>query len=395
MTRQFQALIFSILLCLMSAAEAGSLIATRVWRSPTSTQVVFEFDGKMVFDHEMAEAPDRLVISILGAGASADALAADLANTVVSNIHSGRHGKDLVLVLGLREKSQYHIRQVPPAGTFGYRLIVVLEPESLVPEAATPPPEGPGRDIVVFIDPGHGGEDPGANRKGILEKDVVFQISQRIVQMFEAEKGFAGRLTRTGDYLLSLRSRTEIARNGGADFFASIHADTFRSRGPRGASVFVLSQEGATDEYGRILENVHIEADLLAGFESRQTHVQKAILDLMLEGQMNQSANAAVKVIDRLAHVSHMHARRVLRGNFAVLKTPNVPSLLIEAGFLSNTTDQRLLSDPAHQEKMARAIFEGIKTYLEHNPPEDSWVYRQMEGGNIRTGRQSEVPETL
>jgi N-acetylmuramoyl-L-alanine amidase len=192
-----------------------------------------------------------------------------------------------------------------------------------------------------------------------------------------------------------LRSRTEIAREGGADFFASIHADAFRSHGPRGASVFVLSQEGATDEYGRILENSHIEADLLAGFESRQPHVQKAILDLMLEGQMNQSANAAVKVIDTLAQVSHMHTIRVLRGNFAVLKTPNVPSILIEAGFLSNTTDQRLLSDPAHQEKMARAIFEGIKTYLERNPPEDSWVYRQMEGGNIRTGRQSEVPETL
>ena len=271
----------------------------------------------------------------------------------------------------------FTLKPVPP---YGHRLVVDLfMPE---PEGAAPAPRQPEglRDVIVAVDPGHGGEDPGAIGKGgVYEKDVVLSIARRLRDRINGADGFNAVMVREGDYYVSLRKRTSIAREHRADMFVSIHADAFTSPRVRGASVYALSERGASSETARWLADNENRSDLIGGvgpvsLDDKDAQVRSVLLDLSMDGTLRASLAAGESVMGSLAAVSRMHKRRVEQAGFAVLKSPDVPSILVETGFLSNPEEARLLASGSHQNKVATAIADGIRGYLLRNPPPDARI---------------------
>jgi len=246
------------------------------------------------------------------------------------------------------------------------------------------------RDILVGIDAGHGGEDPGAigpNR--IYEKQVVMAISQELKRLVDNEPGFRGVLIRTGDYYIPLRKRTDIAREHRVDLFVSIHADAFKNPAARGASVFALSPGGATSETAGYLAERENRADLIGGVGSvkisdKDRVLASVLLDLSMTATLNSSLDVGKEVLGEMGAIARLHKRHVEQAGFLVLKSPDIPSILVETGFISNPTEARQLADRNYQQRMARAIFAGIKRYFYNSPPLGTWVAANGGGGAER-----------
>jgi len=252
------------------------------------------------------------------------------------------------------------------------------------PVKQVPPTAAGHRDIVVAIDPGHGGKDPGARGpSGVREKDVVLGISQRLASAINGEPGMRAVLTRSDDRFINLRQRMERARGSKADLFLSVHADAFRDRSVNGATVYVLSSKGATDEATRRLAERENAAALIGGVElgNKSTTLASVLMDLSQNASMGASFAVGEEILDELGQLTRVRKSQVQRAPFLVLKSPDVPSVLIETAYISNPRDEKNLASRNYQDKMARAIFSGIRDYFYSNPPEGTRVAALAESG--------------
>jgi N-acetylmuramoyl-L-alanine amidase len=346
--------------------------------------------------------PERLVVDIEGADMS-PALA-ELQNKVVAGdpylekLRVGRNRPGVVrVVLDLKTEVKPQVFTLKPIAEYGYRLVLdlypVVPPDPLAaliesggklapqaPPATEKPalpqaaPAGPAaaRLATIVIDPGHGGEDPGAiGRLGSREKDITLTIARRLKALIDEEPEMRAVLTRDADYYLPLHLRVEKARRVRADLFVSIHADAFLRPHARGSSVFALSERRATSEAAKWLARRENEADLVGGvnLDVKDRYLAQTLLDLSQTATIDHSLRLGHAVLAELGQVNALHKARVEQASFAVLKAPDVPSILVETAFISNPEEEKRLNDDAYQEKMARAILAGIKRYLARHPP--------------------------
>lgn len=379
-------------------ASQTQIDGLRIRPSPERTRIVFDL-GQPV-DHRVFSLtdPHRLVIDIDGATLNADVSGFDFTDTPIVRIRTSRRndGKDVRVVLDLTEQVRPRSFVLKPIMQYGDRLVIDLYGEDRLLEPVVQKSERTLtqiRDVMIAIDAGHGGDDPGAVGYGkLLEKDVVLAIAKRLHRLFEAEPGFRATLIREGDYYVALRKRTDIARSSQADVFLSIHADAFKTSKVSGASVYAISQQGATSETARWLAEKENRADLIGGvgsvsLDDKDDLLAGVLLDLSMTASLSFSLEMGRSVLALIGRVNKLHKKNVEQAAFAVLKSPDIPSLLIETGYISNPAEARKLGSRSHQNKLANAIFVGVKTSMQANPPAGSylaWV-KQARGSDAVT----------
>lgn len=360
------------------AAQAASRIeGVRVWSAPDHTRLVFDVDGPV--DHRLfgLHGPERLVLDFNQASMDTS-VSVEADNRFLSGVrHANRKDGSLRVVLDLKQAVRPKSFLLKPNERYGHRLVVDLFDKEQGVERVQPVkqanPTGQLRDIVIAVDAGHGGEDSGAlgrNRR-TYEKDVVLQIARRLANVINQEPGMRAVLTRKGDYYIPLRKRMEIARAHHADLFVSIHADAFRDSRAKGASVFVLSRRGASSEAARWLAESENAADLVGGvsLDDKDEVLASVLLDLSQSATRQVSLEAADGVYKELRQQTPVHGRKVQQAGFVVLKSPDIPSMLVETGFISNPAEERKLRDPGHQQRLANAVFRGVRAYFHKAPP--------------------------
>jgi N-acetylmuramoyl-L-alanine amidase len=287
------------------------------------------------------------------------------------------------VVLDLKADVKPQIFNLPPIADYGHRLVVdiyplvAIDPVAVLIEESQKRPQRPAKPgdarlATIVIDAGHGGEDPGAiGRRGSREKDITLNIARRLKKLVDAEPSMRALLTRDGDYFLPLGTRVDKARAVKADLLVSIHADAFKRPNVRGSSVFALSDRRATSEMARILAKQENESDLVGGvaLTKKDDHVKRTIVDLSQTATIDHSLRLGNSVLKRLGAVNDLHKPSVEQASFAVLTAHDVPSILVETAFISNPDEERRLTDDAYQDKLARAILEGIREYVAKHPP--------------------------
>ena len=391
-----------LLLCPSLLMANSQVVGVRAWLAPDNTRLVFDLTSPVKHRIFSLEGPDRLVIDIDVAQLNTDFSSLRLDGSSIDRVrHSFIDGK-LRVVLDLNAKVRPKSFDLPPNDQYGYRLVVDLEkPSSSVITSSTPvvsstpPVNGQGnlRDIIIAIDPGHGGEDPGAiGPNGTREKDVVLAISRELKRLIDAEQGYQAVMIRNGDYFVSLRNRVLRARQANADLFVSIHADGWKSPSARGASVWVLSERGASSEMGRWLASRENSSDLIGGvgsvsLEGKDEVLASVLLDMSMTASRTSSREVANIIHENIQQFARMHKSQVELANFAVLRAPDVPSILIETGFITNPEEEAQLRTSAYQQRMARAIMQGINDYFWKKPPEMTWVaWRKSQSGSVAGG---------
>ena len=370
-------------------AMAAEVSAVRLWRAPDHTRVVLDVSEQVSFTRLKLENPERFVVDLKNSRLTSSLAVLPLEGTPISQLRSGiREGTDLRLVVDLKSKVKTSVFLLPPNEVNGYRVVIDL----FDPPSSQSDPEpvlsvdslDARRDIIVAIDAGHGGEDPGALGPGKLrEKTVVLQIARRLEQQLSGVPGFKPVLIRSGDYYVSLKSRRNKARELQADLLVSIHADAFRQTSAHGASVYALSTRGATSTAAKYLAENENAADLVGGVEVAEMDpvLASVLTDLSMTGTLDTSLNLGALILEQIGGVARLHKKQVEQAGFAVLKSPDVPSLLIETGFISNPTESERLSTPAYQDKMARAIRRGIQSWFARQPPPGTLLAWQREQG--------------
>lgn len=383
-----------MLLALPLSANASSRIdSLRIWPAPDHTRLVFDLSGPVQHRVFALDNPRRLVIDVSSVRLNTQLGSQDLQSTPISRIRSAvRNQQDLRVVLDLSRDVQPRSFLLRPNDQYGHRLVVdLVMPEQAQVQKAPPRETLPReqRRIVIAIDPGHGGEDPGAiGPGGTREKTVVWGISRELARVISQDPAFETVMTRTGDYYIGLRQRVEVARNARADLFLSIHADAYRLPQPRGSSVYVLSQRGASSESARWLADSENRADLIGGVEGVLTLGDKdetlagVLVDLSMTATLSESLKAGSRVLKNMGRVNRLHKRDVEQAGFLVLKSPDMPSMLIEAGFISNPQEEKRLRDPDFQHKLAVQIATAVKDYFRENPPPNT-VLANTSGGAL------------
>jgi len=370
-------IVFILLLSVMPPLLAAQVAGVRLWTAPDHTRLVFDTDSPAEHKVFSLSGPDRLVIDFADAS-----VADDFSEKHIKDKHLGgmrkasRPDGSLRVVLDLNQPVRPKTFVLKPNATYGHRLVVDLYPVEATrkPRVAKSASDiKRARDVVVAVDAGHGGEDPGASGSvhRTKEKRVTLEIARRVKRLVDAQPGMRAVLTRTGDYYIGLRKRMKVARKHRADLFVSIHADAFRDRRVRGSSVYVLSQRGASSEAARWLAESENSADLVGGvsLDDKDGVLASVLLDLSQSATRHASLSAATSVYRELGRVGKTHGRRVQQAGFMVLKSPDVPSVLVETGFISNPKEERKLRDPKYQERMAKAIMTGIKKFFTQAPP--------------------------
>lgn len=408
-------------------AHANSIVAVRTWPADEYTRVTLELDHELQSEHFTLDNPHRMVIDLKGVQINAtlqELIAKVRANDpYIQNVRVGQFDPETVrLVLDLKQAIAPQVFTLKPIGEYKYRLVIdlyprvardpllalqnaadedplasVLEqlaqsqpsvPVPTVTGQSTPPPlsnpasSSPStapvpqvsptrqnRPILIALDPGHGGEDPGAiGPSGIYEKNIVLQIALRLKSLIDAQPNMRAYMTRDKDFFVPLGVRVQKARRVQADLFISIHADAWIKPTARGSSVYALSQNGATSTAASWLAKKENEADLVGGINigSHNKQVAQVLLDLSTAAQINDSIRIGTGVLGEIGKVNRLHKRQVERAGFAVLKAPDIPSILVETAFISNPTEERLLSSASHQDKLARAMLSGIQDYFKN-----------------------------
>ncbi|MFL7963846.1 N-acetylmuramoyl-L-alanine amidase [Pseudomonas sp. NFACC15-1] len=399
----------------VDAVAETKVNSVRLWRAPDNTRLVFDLTGPVQHSVFTLTAPDRLVIDINGATLGAP-LNVATANTPITAMRSAqRTPTDLRVVIDLKKAVTPKSFTLAPNAQYGNRLVVDLFDNPADAEPPPPPPTNVAtvpavpvtptepalklppapagkRDIIVVIDAGHGGEDPGASgSRGQREKDVVLSIARELQRQVNGMKGFRAELTRTGDYFIPLRGRTEIARKKGADLFVSIHADAAPSAAAFGASVFALSDRGATSETARWLADTENRSDLIGGagnvsLDDKDRMLAGVLLDLSMTASLTSSLNVGQKVLSNIGRVTPLHKQRVEQAGFMVLKSPDIPSILVETGFISNANEASKLSTSSHQQALARSISSGVRQFFQQNPPPGTYIAWLRDSGKIAQG---------
>jgi N-acetylmuramoyl-L-alanine amidase len=427
-------------------AYAAKVDGVRVWRAPDHTRIVLDLDAPVQHSLTLAGNPDRIIVDVAKTSLKAPLGQLPIADTPVLAVRSSvQTNGDLRLVFDLKTKVAPNSFLLKAHGGMHDRLVIDLYDEtpaaaaavtSPAPTAASNPAPSPvssqaapaatatngapakvsaaaqtaakpapapqassqpvakadlsgKRFIVIAVDAGHGGEDPGAlgpNR--LREKDVTLMIAKELVAAINAQPGFTGKLTRTGDYFIPLKKRRDLARNMKADLFVSIHADAFTKPSARGASVFALSRHGATSETARFLAERENESDLIGGvgdirLDDKDQVLAGVLVDLSMTATLNSSLQVGQQVLNSMGGIAHLHKRHVEQAGFLVLKSPDVPSILVETGFISNPGEARKLATPAYRKQMAQSVFKGIRQHFYQHPPAGTYVAAQVESGNV------------
>jgi len=403
----------ALVLLVSPVAAAASLVAVRVWPADDYTRITLEGSRELKFSHLLVKDPDRLVVDL--EDVELDSVLQTLPSKVLESdpyirlIRAGQNRPGVVrLVVELKNEITPQIFTLQPVGDYRHRLVLDLYPtvpvdpllalieksspldaaagdgvpagsdDAPVQQAAVQdrakrqkrPPAN--RLLTVTLDPGHGGEDPGAvGRRGSFEKNVTLSIARRLKRKIDAETNMRAVLTRDGDYFVPLRQRVTRARRVQADLFVSIHADAFVRPEARGSSVFVLSESGASSSAARWLAQKENDADLIGGVNlaKQEGHLARTLLDLSQTATINDSLKLGKAVLNELGDINTLHKAHVEQAGFAVLKAPDIPSILVETAFISNPEEERRLNDDAYQDKMAEAIMRGLRRYFKDNPP--------------------------
>lgn len=407
-------LILSVTPIAGAAARLPSILAVRIWPAADYTRVTLEHDLPLKFTHFTVENPDRLVVDIEGVEFNSvlDSLARKVAtdDPNIKLLRAGRFKPGVVrLVMELKAKVNPQVFTLEPVGNYGHRLVLdvypveapdplmallegrkdAVEPLKTEPDlqiAENRPLEAPevhtskksgGKPIVdrlvtITLDPGHGGEDPGAvGKAGSFEKNVTLEVARRLKARIDAEPNMRAVLTRDSDFFVPLQMRVQKARRIQSDLFLSIHADAWVKPDARGSSVFVLSEKGASSTQARLLAQKENQADLIGGVNigSKDLFLARTLLDLSQTATINDSMKLGKYLLGELGAINTLHKANVEQAGFAVLKAPDIPSALIETAFISNPEEERRLNDDAYQEKLAGAIVRGIRQYFIKHPP--------------------------
>ena len=389
------------------AARAARVASARLWPAEEYTRLIIESQTPIAHQVMSMKSPPRIVLDLQDVEVNAPL--AQLPRLVSPNdpyiaairMSMFRPGV-LRIVLDLKSEVNPQLFGLKPIADYGYRVVLDLypltppdplmallegrrEPDAwaLEPPTApasppsaerTPPspPSGPKRPIIVAIDPGHGGEDPGAiGKRGTYEKDVTLSIARKLKALIDEDPGMRAMLTRDDDYFVPLATRVQKAQRVQADLFVSIHADAFNTPTARGSSVFALSEHGATSAAARLLAQHENESDLIGGVNlgAHETVVRKTLLDMSQTAQINDSLRVGRSVLDGIGEVNPLHKGSVEQAGFAVLKAPDIPSILVETAFISNPEEELKLRSDQHQTQFATSIHRGIKRYFAQNPP--------------------------
>ncbi len=432
---RLRGILFSLLygLGVHSVAFGADVKNIRVWSTQNETRVVLDMNEKPVYSYFTLTNPDRLVLDLVDSDVASVLPLTQIDSLILKKVRKSNPAKknNYRLVFELVEKVTPRFEILAPEGRFDHRLVIdfpngkntkntnspaskktVTAPK--VEPKASPPAEPAAfdfnalntldfgtDDIIIAVDPGHGGSDPGAlgplrGKKRNYEKNVTLPISQQVVNQLNKVQGIKAVLTRTGDYFVGLNRRSEIARQNRAHLLVSIHADGFHQPQPSGASVWVLSNGRAQNEIGRWIEKHEEQSDLLGGGgvllqNNEDKNLSRAVLDLLKRNSQKEAYEVARNVLGELKKVTHLHRSTPAAASLAVLKSPDIPSLLVEAGFMSNPKEEQLLQTKAHQQKIANAVFKGIVGYFSASPP-DGTLLSALKGvkHRVKTGESLE-----
>ncbi|MFA7269067.1 MAG: N-acetylmuramoyl-L-alanine amidase [Sterolibacterium sp.] len=380
-------------------ATQSSVLAVRVWPAKDYSRITLEHSEPLKFSYLMVKDPERLVLDLedVEFNSVLQNLPGKISETdpYIKLIRAGRNKPGVVrLVIELKGEHgsiRPQVFTLKPVGEYGHRLVLDLYPSEPVDplmallekstgqapkkdlrEVPATQPAGVTRLVTIVLDPGHGGEDPGAiGHGGSHEKDVTLSIARRLKTMIDAEQNMRTLLTRDGDYFIPLHQRVQKARRVQADLFVSIHADAFIKPTARGSSVFVLSEHGASSSAARWLAKRENAADLIGGVNIgvKDPYLARTLLDLSQTATNNDSLKLGKAVLGEIGNINELHKGRVELAGFAVLKAPDIPSILVETAFISNPEEEKRLADESYQDKMAEAMLRGIKQYFARNPP--------------------------
>ena len=372
-----------------SSAWAVDVHDVRLWRAPDHTRIVFDLTGPAEHSLLVLSNPRRIVLDIPDTNLRTNLAQLKLANTPVSLVRSGvRDGDDLRIVIEVSAQVDPRSFALQANDQAGHRLVVDLydyQAKQSVPVVKKSVQESAKRDVIIAIDAGHGGEDPGATGPNRLrEKDVVLAIAKELSALFKADVGFQPIMVRSGDYYVSLKGRRDLARKHQADLFVSIHADAFKRKQAHGASVYALSNGGATSTAALYLAQRENAADLVGGVSlSDKDDVLAGVLaDLSMTSTLDTSLKLGKQVLRNVDDIARLHKKQVEQAGFAVLKSPDVPSILVETGFISNPKESSLLATSQYQKKMASAIHRGIKGWFFAHPPSGTLLaWQKQQGG--------------
>lgn len=371
---------FAVIWLVSTSLQAATIQNIRVWAAPDSTRVVFDVSEPVECQLLLLTEPYRTVIDIKDAGIEKALTQPGSEDKFVQRIRSAtRNDDDLRVVLDLKKFVKFKSFQLKPNKHYGHRLVVDLfgtdsdkELQAAGLEEEVTAANRP-RDVIIALDAGHGGEDPGARGpNGTYEKDVVLKIAKRLFGAINRERGMRAVMVRTGDYYMPLRKRIEKARENRADLFISIHADAFHDHRVHGSSVYVLSQRGASSEAARWLAESENASDLIGGvsLDNKGDVLASVLLDLSQTASLEASIDIAERVLKGLKGIGKVHKRSVQSAGFAVLKSPDIPSILVETAFISNPQEEKKLLSSQHQVKMASAIVQGLRGYFREFAPE-------------------------
>ncbi|MFQ2908573.1 N-acetylmuramoyl-L-alanine amidase [Aeromonas allosaccharophila] len=358
---------------------ANQLKSVRIWPSPDNTRVVLDMSSAPNFNYFTLTGPDRLVIDLKGASNAANLARIENNSELVRKIRQSTplEKGGLRLVMDLSSAIKPVVFPLAPAGPYGHRLVIDLPYEEKRSAAAvqSTPVGGKGKGVVIAIDPGHGGEDPGSiGPRRTYEKRVTLAVSQKLAALIDREPGMRAVLTRRGDYFVDLNKRSEIARKAKADLLVSVHADSFHNSTPRGASVWVLSTNRANREMGSWLEKQEKQGELLGGVgkvlaeSDPNPYLAQTFLDLSMDKSRAEGYDVSRQILRSMGKVARLHKKAPEHASLAVLKAPDIPSVLVETGFISNHAEEKLLATASYQDQLARAIFEGIRNYYRAHP---------------------------
>ncbi|MET0934586.1 MAG: N-acetylmuramoyl-L-alanine amidase [Luteibacter sp.] len=408
-------------------SAAADVKAARVWAGPEYTRVVFDLSGPASYKMSQGDVPGSVVLDISGSAMTGD-FSAPGGQGLFKSMTTGKQGGSARVVATVDPRAKPKSFLLKPAGDYGYRLVLDLYPggqsdpgdntpssddrdtrsvasadadagadaqvdapvaasprssrngRGKTPPAGSPPMLAGERKVVVAIDAGHGGEDPGAKGgTGLREKDVTLQVARELADQINRQPGMQAVLTRNGDYFIPLKRRYQIAREHNADMFVSIHADAFKNSDAKGSSVWVLSPRGKTSEASRWLADRENRADLVGGvsLDDKDDSLAAVLLDLQQGYAMQASESIAGNVLKALGRLGPTHRGYVERANFVVLRSPDVPSILVETAFITNPTEERRLRDDGHRRELATAVLGGVRNYFESMPPPGTWFAAQ------------------
>jgi len=388
-----------ILCCLLSPVlfAKTSVKGLRVWTSPDNTKAVIDLSAQVDYKLFQLDNPPRIVIDLENTTLTKKLRLKK--NPLIKKIRDGKKNKNtLRLVFDLTKNIKARSFMLKPAKQYGqeygHRLVIQLDNKKKKKKTIKVVQNKKDRKIIVAVDAGHGGEDPGASgATGTKEKTITLQIAKKLAKAINKEKGMKAVLIRKGDYYVALRKRFKKARDQQADLFVSIHADAFRDSSVHGMSVYILSKRGASSEAAQWLAQSENSSDLVGGvvLEDKDNILAKVLLDLSQNAAMEASYKAASKVLEALKNIEKPHKKNVEKASFVVLKSPDVPSMLIETAYISNPEEEKRLKTKDFQEKLANTITAGIKQYFYQSPPPNSWI-----ANHVKTSKHTVVQgETL